>query len=235
MYYLLFGIFYLLSLLPLKVLYLLSDGCCFLLYRVFKYRRQIVLSNLEHAFPEKDDKTIQLIAKQFYHSFCDQWIETLKALSMPLSKIKGRISGNFEMIGKALQKGNGKIIFMLGHQFNWEWGLLVVSFYFKGKYAGIYLPVSSPAIDRLMQYIRKRTGAILFPATHLKKGLVQLGGQESILVIIADQTPGSLKVAEWHSFLNRPAPFLKGPEKVARMQKAAVVFVAFKKRRRGYP
>ncbi|RYF87559.1 MAG: acetyltransferase, partial [Chitinophagaceae bacterium] len=44
---------YLLSLLPFKVLYLLSDGLSWLFWHVIKYRKNVVLENLAAAFPDK--------------------------------------------------------------------------------------------------------------------------------------------------------------------------------------
>ena len=58
MYYLIYGFLYLLSLLPLKALYLLSDFAYLLLYYVFGYRKKIVLKNLTIAFPQKTEDEI---------------------------------------------------------------------------------------------------------------------------------------------------------------------------------
>ena len=42
LYYLLYGICYAVSLLPLRVLYVLSDGLYLIFYYVIRYRRKIV-------------------------------------------------------------------------------------------------------------------------------------------------------------------------------------------------
>lgn len=47
--------FYMISLIPLRVLYVLSDCMTFLFYHVLKYRRSIVMENLQIAFPEKSE------------------------------------------------------------------------------------------------------------------------------------------------------------------------------------
>lgn len=52
-YYVLFGLWYLLSLLPMRVLYVVSDGLFYLIYYVVKYRRPLVRKNLSDSFPEK--------------------------------------------------------------------------------------------------------------------------------------------------------------------------------------
>ena len=44
-YYIVFPFWYMLSLLPLRVLYLLSDLIYYLLYYVIRYRRKVVRQN----------------------------------------------------------------------------------------------------------------------------------------------------------------------------------------------
>ncbi|MFZ1369168.1 MAG: lipid A biosynthesis acyltransferase, partial [Ferruginibacter sp.] len=53
MYHIIYGFLFLLSLLPLRVLYVLSDLVSFFLFRVFGYRRKVISVNLAIAFPEK--------------------------------------------------------------------------------------------------------------------------------------------------------------------------------------
>src|SRR4029078_1323498 len=81
MYYVVYGIFYLLSLLPLRALYSLSDALYALIYYVMGYRKKVVLDNLQIAFPEKTQAQRVRIAKNFYHNFVDTFIETIKLIS----------------------------------------------------------------------------------------------------------------------------------------------------------
>src|SRR5690606_28433452 len=90
MYYLVYGLFYLLSLLPLRVLYIISDGLYALIYYVFGYRKKVVMDNLLIAFPEKTEKERKIIAKKFYHNFVDTFIETIKLISAGKSFITKR-------------------------------------------------------------------------------------------------------------------------------------------------
>ncbi len=57
MYYILFGFFYLLSLLPMRMLYIISDGIYLVVYYIIGYRKKEVMQNLEIAFPEKSDES----------------------------------------------------------------------------------------------------------------------------------------------------------------------------------
>lgn len=57
------------AMLPLRVLYILSDILFFPLYYVIRYRRKMVIENMRNSFPEKDDKEILRIERAFYHHF----------------------------------------------------------------------------------------------------------------------------------------------------------------------
>ena len=81
MYYIIYGLFYLLSLLPMRILYIISDGIYLIVYHVIGYRRKVVMSNLELAFPEKSNAERVKIAKSFYHKLLDSFIETIKLVS----------------------------------------------------------------------------------------------------------------------------------------------------------
>src|SRR6476620_4991534 len=98
MYYLLLIVLYPIALLPLRVLYLLSDVFFFVLYYLLDYRKQLVYDNLKHAFPDKTDKELKSIRRKFYRSFCDQWIETLKLLTITEKELNKRLTSNWELL-----------------------------------------------------------------------------------------------------------------------------------------
>lgn len=233
MYYLVFIILYAVSLLPLSVLYLIADFFYFLIYYVTGYRKAIVFDNLKHAFPQKTDAELIAIRKQFYKSFCDQWIETLKLLSMSERQLKKRFTGNWEVFQQLGKEGKNTYV-ILGHTFNWEWGNVVCQYHTAQQYAGVYLPLTNTIFDRLMLHIRTRSGAWLISMKALKTGLSKLKSTQYILALAADQNPSVVEVAEWLPFMNREAPFFRGPEQMARRAKAAVVFGGIQKVKRGY-
>lgn len=232
MYYLLLFILYPLSLLPLRILYVLSDGMYVLLYHIIAYRKQLVLNNLRHAFPEKTEEEIKTICKKFYHSFCDQWTETLKLLSISQQELNRRIKGNWEVFHKLHKEGLNTYA-LLGHTFNWEWANVACQYNCKQQFAGVYMPQKSKAADRLLNKIRTRSGAWLI-SMKAKRGFKRLNNVQYIVGLIADQNPAVVKTATWYKFLNREAPFFNGPEVLAKRENAAVVFASIKKIERGY-
>lgn len=233
MYYLLLFILYPFSLLPLPVLYMLGDVARVVIFHFVGYRRQVIGENLRFAFPEKTVAERNAIQKEFYRNFCDQWVETLKLISISRDVLNRRCTGNWELLNEYRAEGRNVVI-LLGHFFNWEWANLACAAHVQRPYAGVYLPLTNTAFDRLMQRIRTRTGALLVSMKALKGGLSQLRDQSYILALIADQNPSVPDVAYWQQFMNRPAPFFRGSAQLAMRARAAVVFAGIYKIRRGY-
>lgn len=232
MYYLLLAIVYLLSLLPLRLLYVLSDIIFVIAYYIAGYRKEMVLESLQHAFPEKNVEELKHIRRSFYRNFYDQWIETLKLLSISKEELNRRVTGNWEVF-QQLHTANKNACALLGHTFNWEWANVACQYNVQQQFAGIYMPIDNKAFDRLIKKVRARSGAWLI-SMKAKKGMQRLSNVNHIVGLITDQNPSDLQHVTWHSFLNREAPFFTGPEKLARREKAAVVFAGIKKIKRGY-
>ena len=92
MYYITYGLFYLLSLLPMRILYFISDCLFFIVYYIIGYRKQIVMNNLLVAFPEKTNEERIRIAIQFYHNLLDSFIETIKLVSASKAFLQKRVA-----------------------------------------------------------------------------------------------------------------------------------------------
>ena len=76
-YYIFYGINWIITLLPLRVLYLVSDFLFLILYYFPSYRRKVVSANLRNSFPEKSAEELKSIEKKFYLHLSDLFIETL--------------------------------------------------------------------------------------------------------------------------------------------------------------
>tara|TARA_R110002074_G_scaffold401274_1_gene598946 strand:+ start:407 stop:847 length:441 start_codon:yes stop_codon:yes gene_type:complete len=138
----LYKISYIFSLLPLRLLYLISDACYYLLYHVVKYRRKTVSENIKHSFTTLNKKERLIIEKKFYRNFCDNFIETLKLLSISKEELHSRISVDYsELINIKSQNKNCHIY--LGHQFNWEWANLHISSVLEDNVIVAYKPIKN--------------------------------------------------------------------------------------------
>ena len=227
--------FYLISLLPFRMLYALSDFSFFMLYAVFKYRRNVVEMNLRNSFPEKSPDEIKKISKRFYKHFCDITIESVKALSMVPAAISQRFRiTNPELLEK-YYKEQRSVILYTAHYGNWEWlAFLPLSTTYTAS--TFYQPLSNSYYDGLMKLIRGRFGVICIESSKGYKQLLQFK-KENILTItymVGDQRPGKKSTMYWTTFLNQQTAFLTGAEVIARKTNQVLLYPSYKKVKRGY-
>src|SRR3954469_22912547 len=105
MYYIIYPLLYLASLLPFFILYPISDFAAFVLGKLVKYRKEIILNNLRIAFPEKTETERKAIARKFYQYFTDTFIETLKMISISKRQLLKRNTSNYEILDELVEKG----------------------------------------------------------------------------------------------------------------------------------
>ena len=234
MYYLVYGLLYLLSLVPMRLLYVLSDAIYGLIYYVFGYRKEVVMNNLLIAFPEKTEAERLNIAKTFYHHFVDNFIEMLKLMSASKSFIYKRFKfENPEVYEKYYGEGR-KCQVHMGHNFNWEMANLAVPLYTQYLFIAVYMPVENKVFDRLLKHLRSRTGTLMLPATEMSKSILPYRGQQYLLALVADQAPGNPANAYWLNLFGRPTPIVRGPERGAIAGNIPAVFAEIHKSKRGY-
>jgi KDO2-lipid IV(A) lauroyltransferase len=233
MYYLIYGFLYLLSLLPLRALYLISDAAAWLVWRVIGYRKEVVLANLDIAFPEKSKAEKERIAAAFYHNLIDTFIETIKLVSASEKFMKDHYVADVSLFHELKASGK-KCQIHLGHNFNWELAGITMPLLLPYQVLSVYMPINNKALDRVFLKLRSRTGAIMLPATTIGRAIVPYRNQQYLSALVADQNPGVPSRAYWFQFFGRPTPFVKGPEKSAKGNDAAVVFAHFTKIKRGY-
>jgi len=233
MYYLLYGFLYLISLLPFWILYGISDFAYFLIYYIIGYRKDIVLSNLAIAFPEKSLEEKKVISKKFYRNFTDNFIETIKLLSISKKEMKKRFTGEFDKVNEYYGSGRN-VQYHLGHFFNWEFGNLSLSLNSIFPVLVIYMPLKNEAMDKIFYKLRSRFGATLLAATNYLKEFKPYIRQRFSLIFVGDQNPGITENAYWFNFFGRLTPFVTGPEKSARLNNTITMYAQFTKLRRGY-
>ena len=233
MYYIIYPLLWLISLLPFRVLYVFSDAIYFLVFHVFAYRKAVVLSNLRIAFPDKTDAEQIIIAKQFYHNMIDTFVESIKFITLSKKQALQRSSANFDVLDQALS--SGKPVFILGcHQFNWEYVNVLYPLHLNVPFIGVYMPIANRAFDRIFYDFRKRYGTVLVPATQFKNQREELLKGQYVLALAADQNPGHPANAFWLQFFGKPAPFVTGPAKGATKADAIVVMAEMQRLKRGH-
>ncbi|MFT4095000.1 MAG: lysophospholipid acyltransferase family protein [Niabella sp.] len=233
MYYLIYPLLYLFSLLPLRVLYFISDSLYGILYHVVKYRRNVVMDNLKIAFPQKTAQELIAIEKGFYHKFIDSMIETIKLFSAPDNFFEKRFSGNWEVVEQYYNQGRS-VQLHLGHNFNWEWGNMMIAHKTSFQFLGVFMPLHNKAFDKIFRRLRSRGGAKLIDATRMSREFLPYRRSLYCLGLIADQSPGMVHKAKWFHFFNRKTAFTVGPAKNAITNNAVIIFAFINRIKRGY-
>ncbi|MGP1477282.1 MAG: lysophospholipid acyltransferase family protein [Phocaeicola sp.] len=239
LYYILYGVGYLISLLPLTVLYLFSDLLFYLVYYIIRYRRKIVRKNLTSAFPNKDAFTLLRIEKNFYHWFCDYIVETIKMFSASKEWMQKHMTfSGIDEMAERMQKEDKNFCFLyLGHYCNWEW---IASFaYWAPDWMSctqIYHPLYSKAFDKLFLKIRSQYGGENIPMKEALRTILLLRQkkQKTIIGFISDQAPKWSSIHHFTEFLNHDTPFFIGAEKIGKKVDALIYYADVKWISRGY-
>jgi Kdo2-lipid IVA lauroyltransferase/acyltransferase len=233
MYYLLLAIFYPISYLPFPVLYLISDGLYFVIYKIIGYRKEVSYNNLKNSFPEKTEQELQAILKQFYKNLCDNVMETIKLLSISRAELDKRLTANWDVLNEA--HATGRVAQgHLAHLFNWEWGTTACNWNTNYDFTCIYSELSSPSFERLMMKIRTRSKVRFVDMDATQKLMATYQKQNTLWGIIADQNPSEPRRSAWVDFLGRKTAFFKGAELMARRYNNIVLFGEIVKVKRGY-
>lgn len=235
-YYLIYIVLYLHALLPLRVLYILSDILYFWVYYVVKYRLKVTRSNLKSSFPEKSEKELRDIERQFYHNFCDYAVETIKLLHVTNEEIQNRfVFKNMDIVYGLMKDGNSGIMF-LGHYANWEWVPSINLLFNDGSLlAQIYRPLKNKVFDKIFLKIRSRFGSIGIPKNNTIRAMMSFKneGKKMLVGFMSDQSPSPANIHYWTNFLNQETGVYTGVERIANKTGFFVTYLDITKTGRG--
>ena len=233
MYYLVYGFFYLFSLLPFWIIYGISDFFCFIIYQVWGYRKEIVMNNLAIAFPDKSLAERKKIAKEFYRNLIDNFIETIKLLSISPKTLNKRFTCNYSLLNE-YYKTHSSVQAHLGHFFNWEYANLAFSLNSDYPVLVIYMPLVNKLFNKIFYTLRTRFNAKMIAATAFRNEFLPYSKERFCLIFVADQNAGITEKAYWSPFFGKLAPFVTGPEKSARLNNTPVFVTKIRKIKRGH-
>ncbi|MFM9841005.1 MAG: lysophospholipid acyltransferase family protein [Cyclobacteriaceae bacterium] len=231
-FYLIYPFIYLIASLPFGLLYKVSDFFYFLL-ALSSYRKNVVLENLRHSFPEKSEEEIQSICKSYFKYLCDLIVETLKTLKMTEQESREHCTfHNPEWLVKLCEEKKS-IIIVMGHYGNWEWAGPSLTLATKYQLVVIYRPLSNTYFEKMMVGMRTKFGTKITPVNQTLRDMVANRGIVTATAFIADQFPAT-GGAHWTTFLNQDTGFFVGPEKLGSKFNYPIVYMNIKHPRRGY-
>lgn len=237
----LYALVWLISLLPMPVLYLVSDLTWLIMYICppLRYRKKIVQTNLALSFPHKDKSWLRRTERRFYYQLACQIMEFIKMASASEKWIMRHMQfKGIEDLKEKVSKGQSQMCYM-GHMGNWEW-IPSLNIYFKDAHnmvaSSVYHKLENDIIDQFILRLRGRYGAGLVSMEQVMRQLVKYKsqGKEFIVGMIADQVPLYPNIHYWTMFMNRNTPVFTGAERIACKMKVGVWYFKISRQRRGY-
>jgi KDO2-lipid IV(A) lauroyltransferase len=223
----------LLSRLPLPILYLFSPLVYVVTYYLLGHRKHILFDNLRQCFPEKSEAEIVALAKRNFRNFSDVLIEVLKGISMSDAEFLRRVEfRNLELLTDYARERKPMVL-LAAHHCNWEWLLLGACLRVPFPLDVVYKPLDNDLFEALMLHARERFGGNLIAPENFIAEIIKRRGQAVGFVMNADQTPLREEEKYWSRFMNRDTAFFLGADKIARMTRAPVFFVAMRRVARG--
>jgi Kdo2-lipid IVA lauroyltransferase/acyltransferase len=225
----------LISRLPFRVLYALSDFFFVVSFHLVKYRRKMVWKNLKNSFPEKSETELRKVEKAFYRNLCDYGVEMVKLLTISQEELGRRVKFvNPEISIKYISSGQS-LLNLASHQFNWEWLLAAGSFILPGQMDFVYQPVNNEFFDKFSYLCRSRFGAHGIKRGSVAREIVKRKDIVRNIAIVGDQYPGWGHDNRYAAtFMHQPTVFFSGPNQLAQLTQYPVLYYAMRKVKRGY-
>ena len=236
-----YGIWYLLSLLPMWIHYLFSDILYLIITHVVRYRHHVVWNNLRTSYPEKSEQELKKLQRQFYRHLCDLVAETIKYTTICDKNIMRRMTfKGSEQVAEILNSGQS-VALLLGHYGNWEWVSSLVLWLRplvneNVKMGQIYHPLENKVFNRVVLKARGRMGSDSVAKNDTLRWILgnKRDGRPTILGYINDQVPKWENIHHWLTFLNhKDTPVFTGIERIVHSQNQAAVYVDVKHVGRG--
>jgi len=224
------------SFLPFFALYGLGRIIFFFVYRVFGYRKPVVMENLKKSFPNKSSDELAQISKNFYRHLSNLIVESIKIFSISGESAQKRMTlGETDEIN-AFYDNNQSVLMVGGHYSNWELFAVAIDQQIKHDTYAVYSPLKNEFMDRKMRESRGRYGLKLIPSKQVKRVLeaAKVNKKPIALILATDQSPSNPNNAFWMEFLNQDTGVLFGTEKYAKDYSLPVMYGVINQVKKGY-
>lgn len=230
-----FPFLWIISILPFRIFYWLSDCIYVLVYYIVGYRKKTVRENLALALPHLSDKERLEIEKKSYQHLCDMFLEMVKTMTISSEEMNKRFKiTNLEVIKEYEKKGKS-IMLIASHYASWEW-LITLNQKISFLGVAVYKKLANKHFDKLVRDIRSKYNTELVPTSKTIPLIAnnQKNNIQCVYGLASDQSPKADRIFHWESFMGVEVPVHTGPEMLAKKYDMTVVFAKVKKVKRGY-
>lgn len=205
--------------LPLCVRYgVLAPFVSFVLHRLLRYRRKVILQQLHDSFPSYSDKQIRGICHRYYDHLAEMIINTLSLAGM--TDEKRRQSTEFALSEGFHSEIEGRnAVVLTSHYGFWEVAYNLFLQTPQHIIAVAYRPLSSKVMDRLYLRLRQHPLVAVVASNQFMRYYMThregVDGKHLVVGLISDQNSPYHKGCCWHRFLNHDTLFFDGGEQLA--------------------
>ena len=213
----------------LRLRYACSWLVFFLGYRLFGLRRGTIRQNLRRSFPDRSDSGRECIRNEFVTRQSELLAEFDYARVMQPEELRARV----QLVDRAgLLASPVKLVLISAHQCNFEWLALRLSLELGTSLTALYKPMGSAWAERYFLAIRSKFGTRMLSSKSIRQEIGAIRDARA-LGLIADQVPRTSPDRHWTAFLHQDTAFFKGPERMARLLRAPIVYVSMRRFARG--
>lgn len=217
-----------LSLLPISFLYGLGGLAYLVLRYVLGYRKEVILANIERAFPQWTSQEKQQLLHSSYSHLAKLIAEGIKNLSISEKELLKKIRIDNPALFDSLYSKGKHVIILSSHLENWEYFITAQNALLPHRAFGIGKKIKKGQLDQQINARRERFGMKVIHAKNYREILNQeVKGEPLAILTLGDQSPAPDN-AYWTSFFGHETAFAFGAEFMAHAYNMAVVYMVLK-------
>lgn len=209
----------------------LSDLIFLVLFRLWPYRRNMVLLNMARCFPTRSEKEIRQMVTAYFRHLADLVVEPFMISGTARASLGKLVKYENTALIDRLLREKKSIVLMASHYGSWEY-LLSLPLQTDCQVLAAYSPVSNKWLNSWLLKMRGRFGAVLIPKSEWYRRTLGWNAESSaIFVTIADQRPPE-SGKYYLNFMNRKTFVQSGAARIAVQRDCAVVYLDVTKKER---
>ncbi|MBI2427264.1 MAG: lysophospholipid acyltransferase family protein [Ignavibacteriales bacterium] len=174
--------------LPFRGVQLFGRAFGSFIFHVIPIRKELVLSNLRHAFPEKSEQEIRSTALKNFQNIFETFFETFWIQRMTEKHLRSIVRiPELKTIDEILKRGKG-LVMLSGHISNWEMMALVVGLMSDHPLQIIVKKQHNPSVDRLMNRLRTKFNNTVVDMDHAPREILKRLREHGVIAMLADQS-----------------------------------------------
>jgi len=197
------------SLLGLNLSRKIAPILAFVFFYFIPIRKNVVIENLQIAFPENDQTSNKKLAFRIYSSFAVTLVEIMCLPFLKKSDLADALDcNNSELIVEKYNEGKG-VILLSSHFGNWEFGAIATAIQTQLPFSGVVKPLRNPLVNEWMNKARTEFGNEIVPLGISIRRTYQTLKEKKIVAMVADQR--GPKDGAKVDFFEKKVPAYTGP------------------------